>query len=195
LKHLLRCIKFGLSVEGESKMKRLLVVSAAALLSACGGQVVHAPAPLGDLVRPGTAPWLTVAGGDDKLEVRGLDHKLILEPSPELAAAMQSQLGAQLQPSYIQDLVVTCSSLAVTLHVDEKKAPGNLAMDAALHCAIWAHGFDANHDYKVQVTTATGEGASDQAYAQALPKLLADSSGEIASQLRGDLQQFAPSRR
>jgi hypothetical protein len=133
LKHLLRCIRFVLSVEGKSKMKRLLVFSAAALLSACGSQVVQAPAPIGDLVRPGTAPWLTVAGGQDKLEVRGLDHKLILEPSPDVAAAVQSQLGAQLQPSYLQDLVVTCSSLDTSLHVNQKKAPGDLAIDVSLH--------------------------------------------------------------
>jgi hypothetical protein len=172
-------------------MKRLLVFGAAALLSACGGEVVNAPAPLGDLVKPGTAPWLTVSGGADKLEVRGLDHKLILEPSPDLAAAVQSQLGAQLQSSYIHDLVVTCSSLDASVRVDQKKAPGDLAMDVGLHCAIWAHGFDANRDYKAQASTAVGEGAGDQAYAQALPKLLADSSDDIAGQLRGDLQKFA----
>jgi hypothetical protein len=171
-------------------MKRLLVFSAAALLSACGSQVVQAPAPIGDLVRPGTAPWLTVAGGQDKLEVRGLDHKLILEPSPDVAAAVQSQLGAQLQPSYLQDLVVTCSSLDTSLHVNQKKAPGDLAIDVSLHCAFWAHGFDVNHDYKTQISTAVGEGAGDQAYAQALSTLLADSSRDIASQLRDDLQKF-----
>jgi hypothetical protein len=176
-------------------MKRLLVFGAAALLCACGGEVVHSPAPIGDLVKPGTAPWLTVTGGEDKLEVRGLDHKLILEPSPALAVAAQSQLGAQLQPSYFQDLVVTCTSLNVTLHVDQEKAPGNLSMDVGVHCAIWAHGFDASHDYKAQVSAAVGEGAGDPAYAQALPKLLADGTGDIAGQLRGDLQQFTQRRR
>ncbi|GLQ96249.1 hypothetical protein [Dyella mobilis] len=171
-------------------MKRLWLLGAAALLGACGGQVVHEPAAVGDLVTPGTAPWLTVTGGDDKLEVRGLDHKLILEPAPNLAAAVQSQLGAQLQPSYFQDLVVTCSSLVAGLHVNQKKAPGKLAMDVGMHCGIWAHGFDSSHDYEAAVSAAVGEGAADQAYAQALPKLLADSAGEIATQLRGDLQKF-----
>lgn len=176
-------------------MKRLLVLGAAALLGACGGEVVHAPAPLGDLVRPGTAPWLTVTGGLDKLEVRGLDHKLLLEPSPGLSAAVQSQLGAQLQSSYFQDLVITCSSLDTGLRVNEKKAPGSVAMDMALHCSIWAHGFDVNHDYKTQVSAAVADSAGDQGYAQALPKLLADGTGEIAGQLRGDLQKFADTKR
>lgn len=83
-------------------IKRFLVISAGvALLGACGGQEVHAPAPIGNLVRPGAAPWLTVAGGTDKLEVRGLDHKVILEPSPDLSTAVQSQLGMQLQADYL----------------------------------------------------------------------------------------------
>jgi hypothetical protein len=172
-------------------MKRLLLIAAAAALSACGGQVVHAPAPLGDLVKPGMAPWLTVAGGPDKLEVRGLDHKLILEPSPNMAAAVQSQLGAQLQPSYFHDLVITCASLATTLHVDEEKAPGQLGLEMGLHCSIWAHGFDTDHDYKAQVSTAVAGGSTDQGYAQALPTLLADGANNVATQLRGDLQKFA----
>jgi hypothetical protein len=172
-------------------MKRSLLIAAAALLSACGGQVVHAPAPIGDLVKPGTAPWLTVAGGPDKLEVRGLDHKLILEPSPDLAAAVQSQLGTQLQPNYFQDLVVTCSSLDTALRVDEKKAPGELGLDMTVHCSIWARGFDSNHDYKAQVWAPVSGGATDQGYAQTLPTLLADGANEVASQLRGDLQKFA----
>jgi hypothetical protein len=193
LKLVLRCIRLQGIVEGVSIMKRLLVLGTAALLGACGGQVVHAPVPLGDLVKPGTAPWLTVAGGTDKLEVRGLDHKLVLEPSPDLAAAVQSQLGAQLQPNYFADLVVTCSSLTTALHVDEKKAPGDMAMDLALHCSIWAHGFDANHDYKTQVAATVANAPGDDGYAQALPKLLADGTGDIGSQLRGDLQKFAQS--
>jgi hypothetical protein len=175
-------------------MKRLLVFGAAALLSACGGQVVHAPAPISDLVKPGMAPWLTVTGGEESLEVRGLDHKLILEPSPDLAAAVQSQLGARLQPSYFQDLVVSCSSLDAALHVNEKKAPGDLAMQMGVHCTIWAHGFDIDHDYRVQASAAVAEGSGDQGYAQALPKLLADSTGDIASQLHDDLQKLAQTR-
>jgi hypothetical protein len=171
-------------------MKCSLLIAAAALLSACGGQVVHAPAPIGDLVKPGTAPWLTVAGGPDQLEVRGLDHKLILQPSPDLAAAVQSQLGAQLQPNYFQDLVVTCSSLDTALHVNEKKAPGELGLDMNLHCQIWARGFDTQHDYKAQVSTPVTGGATDQGYAQTLPTLLADGTNGIASQLRVDLQKF-----
>jgi hypothetical protein len=176
-------------------MKRLWVIGAAALLSACGGQVAHAPVPIGNLVKPGTTPWLTVTGGEDKLEVRGLDHKLILEPSPDLAAAVQSQLGTQLQSSYFQDLVVTCSSLDTALRVDEKKAPGEMQLEMSLHCGVWSHGFDAKHDYKVQVSTAVSGRASDQGYAQTLPALLASGASEVASQLRGDLQTFAHNQR
>ncbi|MBE1159800.1 hypothetical protein [Dyella acidiphila] len=172
-------------------MKRLVVIGTAALLSACGGEVVHAPASLGDLVRPGTAPWLTVAGGPDKLEVRGLDHKLILEPAPALAAAVQSQLGAQLQPDYFQDLVVTCTSLDAAVHVNEKKAPGELGLDLSMQCAIWARGFDTNHDYKAQVSASAAGSGSDQGYAQTLPTLLADGANEMASQLRADMQKAA----
>jgi len=173
-------------------MKRFLLTGAvAALLAACGGQNVHAPAPLGALVQPGTAPWLTVAGGADKLEVRGLDHKLTLEPAPELAKAVQSQLGAQLASSYVQDLVVTCGAVTTSLRVDEEKSPGNVAMDLGLHCSIWAHGFEVNHDYKTQVSASVGGGASDQAYAQALPKLVSDGAGGIADQMRGDIRKVA----
>ena len=173
-------------------MKRFLMIgAAAALLAACGGQNVHAPAPLGSLVQPGTAPWLTVTGGADKLDVRGLDHKLTLEPSPELAKAVQSQLGAQLAANYVQDLVVTCNGLSTSLRVDEEKSPGNVSMDLGVHCAIWAHGFEVNHDYKTQVSTAVGSGAGDQAYAQALPKLLTDGAGGIAEQMRGDIRKVA----
>ncbi|GLQ94286.1 hypothetical protein [Dyella acidisoli] len=173
-------------------MKRFLLTGAvAALLAACGGENVHAPASLGALVQPGTAPWLTVTGGADKLDVRGLDHKLTLEPSPELAKAMQSQLGAQLTSSYEQDLVVTCSSLTTSLRVDQEKSPGNVSMDLGLHCAIWAHGFEATHDYKTQVSTSVAGGVGDQAYAEALPKLLTDGAGGIAEQMRGDIRKVA----
>lgn len=172
-------------------MKRFLMVgAAAALLGACGGQNVQVQAPLGDLVRPGAAPWLTVAGGTDKLDVRGLDHKVILQPSPDVSAAFQSQLGARLQSDYFQDLVVTCTSLTTTMRVDEDKAPGNVSMDLGLHCAVWSRGFDTNHDYKTQVSTAVASGSGDGGYAQALPKLLSDSADDIASQLRGDLQKL-----
>jgi hypothetical protein len=172
-------------------IKRFLVISAGvALLGACGGQEVHAPAPIGNLVRPGAAPWLTVAGGTDKLEVRGLDHKVILEPSPDLSTAVQSQLGMQLQADYFQDLVVTCTSLTTAMRVDEDKAPGSVAMNLGLHCAVWSRGLDTNHDYKAEVSTAVASGAGDEAYAQALPKLLADGSSDIAGQLRGDLQKL-----
>src|SRR5581483_7071323 len=126
-----------------------------------------------------------------KLDVRGLDHKLTLEPSPELAKAMQSQLGAQLAASYVQDLVVTCNALNTSLRVDEEKSPGNVSMDLGVHCAIWAHGFEVNHDYKTQVSTAVGSGAGDQAYAQALPKLLTDGAGGIAEQMSGDIRKVA----
>jgi hypothetical protein len=176
-------------------MKRLVVLGTAVLLSACGGEVVHAPAPLGDLVKPGTAPWLTVAGGADKLEVRGLDHKLILEPSPAVAAAVQSQLGAQLQPDYFPDLVVTCTSLDTELHVNEKKAPGELGLDMTVQCSVWSRGFDTNHNYKAAVSAAVGAGGSDPGYAQTLPTLLADGANEIAAQLRADLQKSAHGKR
>lgn len=172
-------------------MKCFLVIGAAALLSACGGQKVRAPAPLGDLVKPGVAPWLTVAGSADKLEVRGLDHKLTLEPSPDVAAAVQSQLGSQLASSYVQDLVVTCSALTTTLHVNEDKSPGNVAMDLGLHCQLWSHGFDVNHDYKTQVSASVAGGVGDQAYAQALPTLLVDGTADIANQMRGDIRKVA----
>lgn len=172
-------------------MKRLLVIGAVALLSACGGQVVHAPVSVGDLVRPGTAPWLSIAASADKLEVRGLDHKLILDPSPDVSVALQSQLGAQLQPDYFQDLVVTCTSLATALRVDPDKSPDQLALDLGVHCQIWARGFDSNHDYKVKVSAAVASGSGDQGYAQALPTLLADSAHDLAGQLRSDLQKFA----
>jgi hypothetical protein len=172
-------------------MKRFLMIGAmAALLGACGGQEVHAPASIGNLVKPGTAPWLTVTGGTDKLEVKGLDHKVIVEPSPEVSAAFQSQLGARLQPDYFPDLVVTCTSLSTSLRVDEDKAPGNVSLDLGLRCAVWSRGLDTNYDYKAQVSAAVASGAGDQGYAQALPKLLADSADDIAGQLHGDLQKL-----
>lgn len=169
-------------------MKRFLMISAvAALLGACGGQNVRMQAPLGSLVKPGTTPWLKVAGGADKLDVRGLDHKLTLEPSPDIASAFQSQLGTRLQSDYFPDLVVNCTSLTTALRVDQDKAPGQLAMDLAVHCAVWARGFDANYDYKAQVSTAA---SNDDAYALALPTLLADGADNVAGQLRGDLHKL-----
>jgi hypothetical protein len=169
-------------------MKRFLMVgAAAALLAACGGQTVRMQAPLGNLVQPGTAPWLKVAGGADKLDVRGLDHKLTLDPSPDIASAFQSQLGARLQADYFPDLVVSCSSLTTALRVDQDKAPGQLAMDLSVHCAVWAKGFDTNYDYKSQVSTAAGD---DNAYALALPTLLAHGADDVAGQLRGDLHKL-----
>ena len=172
-------------------MKRFLVIATSALLAACGGQNVHEAASLGDLVKPGTTPWLTVTGGADKLEVRGLDHKLTLEPSPDLASAVQSQLGAQLASNYVQDLVVTCNGLTTSLRVNEDKSPGNVAMELGLHCSLWAHGFQTDHDYKTQPSASVAGGVGDQAYAQALPKLLADGAEDIAAQMRGDIRKVA----
>ncbi|GAB2585528.1 hypothetical protein ISP15_10770 [Dyella jejuensis] len=175
-------------------MKRLMVIGAAALLGACGGQDVRMPAAVGNLVKPGTAPWLSVTGGANKLDVRGLDHKLILEPSPDTSVALQSQLGARLQSSYFQDLVVTCSALTAVMRVDQDKAPGHVSMDLALHCSVWARGFDANHDYKAQVSTAAAA-ADDQAYAQAVPALLSEGADAIAEQLRADLRTIGHAQR
>jgi hypothetical protein len=172
-------------------MKRFGTMGAALLLGACGGQNVHEAVPLGALVKPGTAPWLSISGGAEKLEVRGLDHKLTLQPSPGLAAAMQSQLGAQLASSYVHDLVVTCSGLTSSLRVDQDKSPGNLAMELGLHCALWAHGFETARDYRTQPSAALGAGAADQAYAEALPKLLADGAGDIAEQMRADIRKVS----
>lgn len=173
-------------------MKRFLAIAAAtALLAACGGQNVHEPAALAGLVKPGTAPWLTVAGGADKLEVRGLDHKLTLEPSPDLAAAVQSQLGEQLDASYVQDLVVTCSGLTTSLRVDQDKAPGQVAMALGLHCSMWANGRETAHDYKAQPSAAVAGGVGDAAYAQALPALLSEGAEDIAAKMREDIRKVA----
>lgn len=173
-------------------MKRVLAIAAAtALLAACGGQNVHEPAALGSLVKPGTTPWLTVSGGVDKLEVRGLDHKLTLEPSPELAAAVQSQLGQQLDGSYVPDLVVTCSGLTTGLRVDQDKSPGNVAMELGLHCSMWANGRETAHDYRTQPSASVAGGVGDAAYAQALPTLLAQGAENIAEQMRGDIRKVA----
>ncbi|RUL71121.1 hypothetical protein [Dyella choica] len=172
-------------------MKRFGVIGAALLLGACGGQHVREPAALGDLVKSGAAPWLTVTGGADKLDVRGLDHKLTLQPAPDLATAIQSQLGTQLASSYVHDLVVTCSGLTSSLRVDQDKSPGNVAMDLGLHCSLWVQGYETAHDYKTQSSASVGSGAGDQAYAQALSKLLVDGAGDIAEQMRGDLRKIA----
>jgi hypothetical protein len=171
-------------------MKRFLIIGATALLSACGGQQMVAHAPIGTLVTPNAAPWLTVTGGDPELDVRGLDHKLTLQPSPDLSAAVQSQLGSRLSDAYFSNLVVTCTALTATLRVDQDKAPGDVAMDMGLHCSFWARGFDTAHDYKTRVSTAVAGGAGDQGYADALAKLVADGSADIAGQVRGDLQHL-----
>jgi hypothetical protein len=171
-------------------MKRFLIIGATALLCACGGQEMVTPAPMGTLVTPGTAPWLTVTGAEPELAVRGLDHKLILQPSPDLSAAVQSQLGSQLSSDYFRNLVVTCTALTASLRVDQDKAPGDLAMDMGLHCSFWVRGFDTAHDYKTRISAAVASGAGDQGYAQALPKLVADGSADIAKQVRGDLQHL-----
>jgi hypothetical protein len=171
-------------------MKRFLTIGAMALLSACGGQQMVAHAPIGTLVTPGTAPWLTVTGAEPELDVRGLDHKLILQPSPDLSAAVQSQLGARLSSDYSSNLVVTCTALTATLRVDQDKAPGDVAMDMGLHCSFWARGFDTNHDYKTRVSTNVAGAAGDQGYADALAKLVADGSADIASQVSGDLKHL-----
>lgn len=193
MKQLLRCIKFATLNEIQGiQMKRFGVIGAALLLGACGGQHVREPAELGALVTPGKAPWLTVTGGADKLDVRGLDHKLTLQPSPDLAAAVQSQLGTQLASSYVHDLVVTCNGLTTSLRVDQDKSPGSVSMELGLHCSLWAHGYESARDYKTQPSASVGGGAADQAYAQALPKLLADGAGDIAEQMRGDIRKIAP---
>lgn len=171
-------------------MKRFLIIGATALLSACGGQHMVAHAPIGALVTPGATPWLTVKGGEPELDVRGLDHKLTLQPSPDLSAAVQSQLGSRLSSDYFTNLVVTCTALTATLHVDQDKAPGDVAMDIGLHCSFWARGFDTAHDYKTRVSTAVAGGAGDQGYADALTKLVADGSADIAGQVHGDLQHL-----
>lgn len=171
-------------------MKRFLTIGAMALLSACGGQQTVVHAPIGTLVSPGIAPWLTVTGGQSQLEVRGLDHKLYLEPAPALSAAVQSQLGSRLSGDYFSNLVVTCTALTAELRVDQDKAPGAVAMEMGLHCSFWARGFDTYHDYKTRVSTAVASGAGDQGYADALPTLVADSAADIARQVRGDLRHL-----
>ena len=163
-------------------MKRALVIGATLLLCACGHSV-RTQASLGRLVVPGTAPWLQVAAGPDKVDVRGLDQSLTLEPDPTLSAALQSQLGQALQPDYFADLIISCDSLATEMRVNQKKAPGAVAMDLSIHCTINADGREASQTYQVKPSAAVGDAAGDTAYAQALPTLLAAGAKDLATQL------------
>jgi hypothetical protein len=63
-------------------------------------------------------------------------------------------------------------------------------MEMGLHCSFWARGFDTAHDYKTRVSTAVASAAGDQGYADALSKLVADGSLDLANQVRGDLHHL-----
>lgn len=174
-------------------MKRMLAMGATLLLCACGHSV-RTPASLGGLVVPGTAPWLQIAAGPDKVDVRGLDQSLTLEPDPTLSVALQSQLGQALQPDYFADLIISCDSIETGMRVNQKKAPGAVAMDLSIRCTINASGQETSHTYQVKPSTAVADGAGDTAYAQALPTLLAAGAKDLASQLDVGIKATAKRR-
>lgn len=172
---------------GESSMKRIaLAVGASLLLAACSHDVRLA-VPLGNMVAPGTAPWLQVAQGPEQVEVKGLEQKLVLTPAPALATALQSALGKSLQPDYFTDLTVSCDSLDAGMKVDQDDAPGKVAMDLSLSCTINAHGFITRGSYSATPVTGVTANAGPGAYARALPVLLDAAAKDIAGHLHADL--------
>lgn len=172
---------------GESSMKRIaLAVGACLLLGACSHDVRLA-VPLGSRVAPGTAPWLQVAAGQEQVEVKGLDEKLLLAPAPALSTALQFELGQALQADYFTDLTVACDAPDAGMKVDQDDAPGKVALDLHLHCRVNARGFVSNGSYAASPSTGVAADADSSAYARALPVLLDAAAKDIAGHLRADI--------
>lgn len=172
---------------GESSMKRIaLAVGATLLLAACSHDV-RLSVPLGSRVAPGTAPWLQVAAGQEQIEVKGLEQKLLLTPAPALSVALQSELGKALQADYFTDLTVACDAPDAGMKVDQDDAPGKVAMDLHLHCRVNARGFISNDTYEATPSTSVAADAGTSAYAHALPVLLDAAAQDIAGHLRADI--------
>ena len=145
-------------------------------------------APIGSVVQAGAAPWITVTPGPEKVDVHGLDHKLGLEPTPNIADALKTQLGVQLKSDYFSYLTVTCSQLSARINVDADKSPNVAGMDMSLQCLIFARGFTSTHNYSVSPSVAIDAAGGDAAFQQALPALLAASAKDIADKLRNDIK-------
>jgi hypothetical protein len=168
-------------------MKRIaLAVGATLLLGACSHDVRLA-VPLGNMVAPGTAPWLQVAPGPEQVEVKGLEQKLVLTPAPALATALQSALGKSLQSDYFTDLTVSCDSLDAGMKVDQDDAPGKVAMELSLRCTINERGFVSHGDYSAKPVTDVAANAGSGAYAKALPVLLEAAAKDMAGHLHADI--------
>jgi len=168
-------------------MKRIALAAGAALVLAGCSHDVRVAAPLGSLVAPNTAPWLQVASGPDQVEVKGLDQKLLLVPSPALAKAVQSALGRALQPDYFTDLTLACGSLDARMKVDRDNAPGKVTMDLSLHCTINARGFVSQSSYQAEPSTDVAANADSTAYGRALPVLVSAAATDVAGRLQADI--------
>lgn len=168
-------------------MKRIAWAMGACMLVAACSHDVRLAVPLGNMVTPGTAPWLQVAQGPEQVEVKGLEQKLVLTPAPALATALQSTLGKSLQSDYFTDLTVSCDSLDARMKVDQDDAPGKVAMDLSLRCTINARGFVSHGSYSAAPVTDVAANAGSGAYAKALPVLLDAAARDIAGHLHADI--------
>jgi hypothetical protein len=128
-----------------------------------------------------------VAAGQEQIEVKGLDEKLLLAPAPALSTALQSELGKALQSDYFTDLTVACDAPDTGMKVDQDDAPGKVAMDLHLHCRVNARGFISNGTYAATPSTDVAANAGTSAYAHALPVLLDAAAQDIAGHLRADI--------
>ncbi len=65
-------------------MKRIAWAMGACMLVAACSHDVRLAVPLGNMVTPGTAPWLQVSQGPEQIEVKGLEQKLVLMPVQQM---------------------------------------------------------------------------------------------------------------
>lgn len=173
--------------DGGITMKHVALAMGAMLsLTACSHDVRMA-VPLGATVPQGVAPWLQVTKGQEQVEVKGLERKLVLTPAPALADALQSSLRKALARDYFTDLTVGCDSLDAGMKVDQDDAPGKVAMNLSLRCTINARGYVSRHDYLARPTGEVAADADNSAYAHALPGLLDAAATDIAGHLRTDI--------
>jgi hypothetical protein len=168
-------------------MKRILAVAGTLLLAACGHDT-RTTAALGTLVVPNQAPWLILAPGPDKLDVKGLEQSVQLQPDPPLATALEAQLRAAVQPDYFTNLTIGCNDLKAQMRGGSEDAPDRVDLELALHCTINARGYVSQHDYESSSSTTVPTGSDADAYARALAVLLRDGAGRIATQLKPDVR-------
>ncbi|HVI56336.1 MAG TPA: hypothetical protein VM621_14940 [Luteibacter sp.] len=167
--------------------KCAVVVTAAMMLSACGGKAMIESDMSRTVAASPASPWLTVENkGDSVIGVGGLPGSAKVQVTPDIASAVEAVLRSSLQPKYFTDLIIGCRGLQQNTAVRTPDGePSVVTMDLTVNCRIVARGIVASKAYHVSQTAPV---LSDPPRLDTIvPALITGASTQLADQLWADV--------